>query len=173
MGIVCVLVILQPDFSTATVIFITSGTMFFLAGADLRQIGIALTVAVVAGGLLIQLPSLSYAQDRIDSFAAGFEDLLQTSYHTQQALIAFIYGGWTGVGLGEGEMKFGALPAPHTDSVFAVIGEELGVIGAVTVVLIYIVFVWRGFQIARNASDAFGSLLASGVTIWIAAQGIA
>jgi len=171
-GIVCVLVILQPDFSTATVIFITSGTMFFLAGADLRQIAIALTFAVVSGGLLIQLPSLSYAQERIDSFVAGFQDLLQTSYHTQQALIAFIYGGWTGVGLGEGEMKFGALPAPHTDSVFAVIGEELGVIGAVTIVLIYIAFVWRGFQISRNASDAFGALLASGVTIWIAAKAL-
>ena len=171
-GIVCVLVILQPDFSTATVIFITSGTMFFLAGADLRQIAIALTFAVVSGGLLIQLEPLAYAQDRIDSFAAGFQDLLQTSYHTQQALIAFIYGGWTGVGLGEGEMKFGALPAPHTDSVFAVIGEELGVVGAVTVVLIYIAFVWRGFHISRNASDAFGALLASGVTIWIAAKAL-
>lgn len=171
-GIVCVLVILQPDFSTATVIFVTSGMMFFLAGADMRQIVIALAAGLGGGIAMIQHPSLSYAQDRIDSFAAGFNDLLQTSYHTQQALIAFIYGGWTGVGLGEGQAKFGALPAPHTDSVFAVIGEELGVLGAAAVLLIYIIFVWRGFRIARNAPDAFGSLLAAGVTIWIAVKAL-
>lgn len=171
-GIVCVLVILQPDFSTATVIFVTSGTMFFLAGADMRQIAIALAIGLGGGFLMIQHPSLSYAQERIDTFTAGFNDLLQTSYHTQQALIAFIYGGWTGVGLGESQAKFGALPAPHTDSIFAVVGEELGVIGAALILIVYIVFVWRGFRIARNAPDAFGSLLAAGVTIWIASKAL-
>lgn len=171
-GIVCVLVILQPDFSTATVIFVTSGTMFFLAGADMRQIAIALAIGLGGGFLMIQHPSLSYAQERIDTFTAGFNDLLQTSYHTQQALIAFIYGGWTGVGLGESQAKFGALPAPHTDSIFAVVGEELGVIGAALILVVYIVFVWRGFRIARNAPDAFGSLLAAGVTVWIACKAL-
>ena len=75
--------------------------------------------------------------------------------------------GWTGVGLGQGRQKFGFLPAPHTDSIFAVIGEELGVVGAAFVVFLFIILVFRGFTISRRASDSFGSLLAAGVTIWI------
>lgn len=172
--IVTGLVILQPDLSTAMVIFITSGIMFFLAGADLRQIAIVGAIIVVVG--LSSLPLLQrfapYAPDRITTWVAGISDLTQTSYHIQQAVIALQYGGWTGLGLGESEMKFGALPAPHTDSIFAVIGEELGVIGAAVVIALYVAFCLRGFQIARRATNAFGSLLAAGITIWVATKAL-
>jgi cell division protein FtsW len=76
-------------------------------------------------------------------------------------------GGWTGMGLGQGRQKYGFLPAPHTDSIFAVIGEELGVLGASLVVFLFIVLVFRGFTISSRARDSFGSLLAAGITVWI------
>ena len=79
---------------------------------------------------------------------------------------------WTGVGLGNGRQKFGFLPAPHTDSIFAVIGEEMGIIGAAVVVILYVVLVIRGFQIARRSVDSFGGLLAAGLTVWIAAKAL-
>jgi cell division protein FtsW len=87
-------------------------------------------------------------------------------------VLAIIEGGWFGVGLGAGRQKFGYLPAPHTDSIFASIGEELGFFGAAMVILLYAVFVFRGFVIAYRAKDAFGSLLAAGVTIWLVVQAL-
>lgn len=172
-GIVSGLVMLQPDLSTAAVIMIVSGTMFFLAGADTRQVVVGLLIAVIAGWLVTQFGLLpSYAEDRVSTYVAGFSDLTQANYHVQQAVIAFRNGGWTGVGLGNGRQKFGFLPAPHTDSIFAVIGEELGVIGAALVVLLYVSLVIRGFQIARRAADPFGALLAAGLTIWIVSKAL-
>jgi cell division protein FtsW len=172
-SIVSGLVIAQPDLSTAVVIFITSGLMFFLAGADIRQIVVSLLAVVIMGYTVISFKLLPpYAVDRINTYVAGITDLTQTSYHTQQALIAFFSGGWTGVGLGESHQKFLAIPAPHTDTIFAVIGEELGILGASVVVLLYLAFIVRGFQIAKWADNAFRSLLAAGVTIWIATKAI-
>ena len=169
--IVTGLVVLQPDLSTAAVIFMTSGVMYFLAGADLRQLGVIAVLIVVVGMSGYQfLPD--YARERVDSFQAGISDPTQANYHTQQALIALYYGGWTGVGLGESEQKFLALPAPHTDSIFAVIGEELGVIGTLAVIGMYIAFAVRGFQISRRAHTAFGALLAAGITIWVAIKAL-
>jgi cell division protein FtsW len=169
-GIVGVLVMLQPDLSTAAVIFGTSAVMFYLAGADMRQILIALAIAFFTGLLMLQF--FPYQLERVESFLDGLTDPLQTSWQVQQALSAFYAGGWTGRGLGEGLQKFRALPAPHTDSIFAVIGEELGVLGAVIVLAMYLAFVIRGFQIARRAPDAFGSLLAGGITIWVAGKAL-
>ncbi|MCS7071440.1 MAG: FtsW/RodA/SpoVE family cell cycle protein, partial [Anaerolinea sp.] len=159
------LVMLQPDLSTAATIFVVAGVMYFLAGANLYHLAGVGAVLGLGGYLLSQ--RFSYAQDRVSSFASGLTDLTQTSYHTQQAIIAFINGGWTGVGLGQGRQKFGFLPAPHTDSIFAVIGEELGVLGAMFVVALFIVFVFRGLSIARRTHDPFGGLLAAGITIWV------
>jgi cell division protein FtsW len=144
--------------------------MFFLAGADIIQLAL---VGVVAGGVVLALgEKLNYAQSRLSSYLAGASDLTQANYHVQQAVIAFMNGGWTGVGLGEGRQKFGFLPAPHTDSIFAVIGEELGVLGAVVVVLLYVFLIIRGYQIARRSGDPFGALLASGITTWVAIKAL-
>jgi len=172
-GIVGGLVMLQPDLSTAAIIFITSGIMFFLAGADMKQLAVAGILAGVIGFVVARLGLLpSYAEDRVSSFLSGVNNLTQAHYQVQQAIIAFLNGGWTGVGLGEGRQKFGFLPAPHTDSIFAVIGEELGVIGATVVVLLYVAFVIRGFQVSRRAADPFGALLAAGLTVWVVSKAL-
>ncbi len=169
-GIVGLLVMLQPDLSTAAVIFATSGIMFFLAGASILQIGLAAAVAAVLGIIMIQV--FPYASERVADFSSGITDLTQTDYHTLQVLIAFQNGGWTGRGIGESLQKFQALPAPHTDSIFAVIGEELGLLGAGFVVLLFIAFVMRSFMIANRVRDPFGALLASGIAIWVAVKAL-
>ncbi len=164
------LVALQPDLSTTVTIFIVGGVMYFLAGANILHLG-GVMGAMAVGGYLVA-DRLNYAQGRFGSFIAGLTDVTKTNYQAQQAIIAFLNGGWTGVGLGQGLQKFGALPTPHTDSIFAVIGEELGFIGAMFVIALYVFFVIRGLQIARRAHDPFGALLASGVTLWIITKAI-
>lgn len=169
-GIIGALLMLQPDLSTAAIVFISAGTMFFLAGAEPMQL---LFAGITAGGVgWILAQRLSYAQDRVQTFLSGIVDITQANYQTQQAIIAFSNGGWLGVGIGGSSQKFGFLPAAHTDSIFAIIGEELGIVGAGIVILLYIAFVVRGFQIARRAQDPFGALLASGLTIWVVSQAI-
>lgn len=170
LGVVCGLVMLQPDLSTAATIFVVAGMLFFLGGANLYHLTVIGLIMGTGGFVLSQ--QFSYAQDRVTSFTAGLTDLTQTAYHAQQAIIAFINGGWTGVGLGQGRQKFGFLPAPHTDSIFAVIGEELGVVGAAFVVIMFVIFVWRGLSIARRARDPFGSLLAAGITLWVISKAL-
>ncbi len=169
-GLVGGLILLQPDLSTAATIFITAGLMYFLAGANLMHLGIVLSVMGGAGFLLSQ--RLGYAQGRVSTYIAGLTDLTQTNYHAQQAIIAFLNGGWTGVGLGQGRQKFGFLPAPHTDSIFAVIGEELGVLGAGFIVLLFVLVIVRGLQVARRCANPFGALLAAGITLWIATKAL-
>jgi cell division protein FtsW len=169
-GLVAGLVALQPDLSSSAIIGLTAVIMYFLAGARIWHLATALIIAsVLAFGFIQTQP---YAQERLASYQASLLDPTQANYHTQQAIIAFVNGGWFGVGLGQGEQKFGFLPAPHTDSIFAVIGEELGVVGASIVVLLFIAFVIRGFQIARRAVDSFGALLVIGFTLWVAIQAL-
>ncbi|MGB7341645.1 MAG: putative peptidoglycan glycosyltransferase FtsW [Phototrophicaceae bacterium] len=171
LSLVVIPIALQPDFSTVVIIGITTGTMFFLAGARIWHLAIIGVIGIILGVFVVQ--NYSYAQDRVDTYIASLADPTEANYHTQQVITAFVTGGWTGKGLGQGTQKFNnALPAPHTDSIFAVIGEELGVIGASFVVLLFITFVIRGFQIARRAIDPFGSLLAIGLTLWVAVQAL-
>ncbi len=172
-GVVAGLIFMQPDFSTAAIIIVTSTVMFFLAGADLRQLlgtfGLTSLVMLMVTWLGL-LPD--YVPNRVTTYLAGVTDLTQANYHVQQAIIAFLNGGWTGVGLGNGRQKFGFLPATHTDSIFAVIGEELGVLGMTFILLLYVLLVLRGFYVARRARDPFGALLAAGLTVWIAVKAL-
>ncbi|MBZ0281976.1 MAG: putative lipid II flippase FtsW [Anaerolineae bacterium] len=171
-SIVAVLVLLQPDISTAATIIVVAGIMFFLAGADLIQMAVAGAIVGLVGVIWLTNLGPDYAQGRLDSFVSGSSDITQADYHVQQAIIAFSNGGLTGAGLGQGKQKFANLPAPHTDSIFAVIGEELGLVGASVVVALYVALVFRGFQVARRSVDNFGSLLAAGLTIWIAIKAL-
>jgi cell division protein FtsW len=171
-GIVAALILAQPDISTAATIILVAGIMFFLAGADLVQMGVAGVIAVAIAVVYIGYVGPNYAQGRVTSYLSGTSDVTQAHYQVKQAIVAFTNGGLTGVGLGQGKQKFGNLPAPHTDSIFAVIGEELGLLGASLVVALYIALVVRGLQIARRSVDNFGSLLAAGVTIWIAIKAL-
>ncbi len=164
------LIVSQPDLSSAAIVALTAGVMFFVAGANMLHIGAVVGLAGAVGFIVVE--SRPYAQQRIADFLAGFSDVTLSDYHTLQAITAFLRGGWIGVGIGHSEQKFGALPAPHTDSIFAILGEELGVLGAALVVALYIVFAIRGFQIARRAKDTFGSLLCVGFTSWVIIQAL-
>ncbi len=169
-GLFSFLIVLQPDLSSAAIVALTAGVMYFVAGANLLQIG---AVGGLATGLgLLVIETYPYAQIRVANFVASFSDVTLSDYQTLQAITAFLRGGWLGVGIGHSEQKFGALPAPHTDSIFAIIGEELGVLGAAVVVALYIAFAIRGFQLARRAKDTFGSLLCVGFTAWVIIQAL-
>ncbi len=169
-GVIAYLIVLQPDLSSAAIVVLTAGVMFFVAGANVAHIGAVGASALTLG--IVVLQSWQYAQDRIANFLVGLTDITLTDYHTLQAITAFVRGGWFGVGVGQSQQKFGALPAPHTDSIFAIIGEELGVMGAAVVVALYIAFAIRGFQTARLAKDNFGALLCVGFTSWVIIQAL-
>lgn len=165
------LIIAEPDLSTAALILITSAIMFFLAGADWLQMGITGIVFVVAGGFAIT--HINYAALRLQSWLDVIRDPVQAhASHAQNVIIAFLNGGLTGVGLGSGYQKFYNLSVPHSDSIFAVIGEELGLIGCAVVIGLFVVFMLRGFRVARRAPDMFGSLMAAGITTLIMAQAL-
>lgn len=173
-GAVGGLIVLQPDLSTAAIIVLTAATMFFIAGANLVQI---VLIAVGAVGLGYFLATqLDYARQRLIDHVDQMNDLKLASWHVQQAVIAFRASGsredsfgpnWFGVGLGQSSQKFGFLPAAHTDSIFAIIGEELGVFGCLVVILLFVLFVWRAFHIGIESKEPFGQMLATGIAAWI------
>jgi cell division protein FtsW len=109
---------------------------------------------------------------RINSYLTSLDNPLESSYHIQRTLEAVVKGGWFGVGIGQADTKFTGLPLAPTDSIFAVIAEETGIIGGFIMVLLYTVLIWRGFVIARNATDQLGSLMAFGLTIWIGLEAL-
>lgn len=169
-GLVCALIVVQPDLSQAVLVAMISFTLFFVAGADWRQF---LFVGVAAAAVFILLMiTLPHAAERLADFANAIRDPTQAGWHVQQTLIALGRGGVFGVGLGEGTQKFGALPAAHTDGVFAIVGEELGLIGALAVVAMLGLMTWRGFRTAARARDTYGFLLAAGITCWFAYQAL-
>ncbi|NDJ86857.1 MAG: FtsW/RodA/SpoVE family cell cycle protein, partial [Chloroflexi bacterium] len=145
-GIVAVLIILQPDISTAASIIATALTMFFLAGASWPQISVVAFGAAFASWTIAT--QFDYARQRIEGHLVAIENLTLANDHVQAAIVAFLDGGLFGVGLGEGQQKY-VIPFPHTDSVFAVIGEELGLFGCFVVIALYVIMVFRGFTISR------------------------
>jgi cell division protein FtsW len=170
-GTVAGLILMQPDVDPAALILVTATGMFLLAGADWMQIGLVLLAFIVAGVLAIA--QFSYARDRFDAFVTLWRDPIQSNAsQAQNAIISFLNGGMTGVGLGESRQKFQYLQAPHTDSIFAVIGEELGLLGCALVVGLFVMLMIRGFRIARNAPDMYGSLMAAGITISIVVKAL-
>src|SRR5919109_1435286 len=170
LGIIGGLIYLQPDISAAGTVLILGGLLFFLAGADIRQIVFLLFLAVFIGWVVVQFSATG--QDRVASFLAGLQDPTHASYHVQRSLEAVIKGGIFGVGLGQADTKLTGLPFAPTDSIFAVIVEELGLFGAVLLMSLYAVLVWRGLIIARRAPDMLGTLLASGITFWIGIEAL-
>jgi cell division protein FtsW len=169
-GAVAGAILLEPDLSAAITVVLVGVTMYFLAGADILQMGLAGLLGGGAGFLVVQASDTG--RSRLVDYLAGLEDLTKTDWHVQQALIAFIKGGWFGRGLGSSYQKFGFLPTPHTDSVFAIVGEEIGVIGCIAVIALFVGFVWRGLKIAREAQDDLGAVLAAGITCWIAYEAL-
>jgi len=171
LGFVTGLIILQPDFGTAVLIVSTALVMFFLAGADLLQLAIG---SVVSGATLVFLISQSsYASERMRSFMEGMIDPVGLgNYQVRQALIALGFGGVFGRGLGQSSQKLRFLPMAHTDSIFAVLGEELGLIGCLVVVALFTALAYRGFRIALKCPDSYGMVLAAGLTSWLIVEAL-
>jgi cell division protein FtsW len=169
-GVICGLIVLQPDLSTALLIAMVSFTLFFVAGADGRQIAV---FGVIGAVILVFLVTwLPHASSRINSWREALRDPELASYQVKQAFIALTNGGMWGVGLGQGEQKFGFLPAAHTDGIFAVVGEELGLMGSLLIISLFILFIWRGLRTAWMARDSYGAMLALGITSWLGYQAL-
>jgi cell division protein FtsW len=170
LGIIGGLIYLQPDLSAAGTVLVLGGLLFFLAGADIKQIVFLLILAIFMGWVIVQFSVTG--QDRVASFLAGLQDPTHASYHVQRSFEAVIKGGFFGVGLGQADTKLTGLPFAPTDSIFAVVAEELGLFGSMLLMCLYATLVWRGLVIARRAPDMLGTLLASGVTFWIGMEAL-
>jgi cell division protein FtsW len=168
LGMIGGMIYLQPDLSATATIFLLGGLLFFLAGGDLRQIVFLLIIALVVGWLVVQVSPTG--RERLAAYLDGIKDPTQASYHVRRSFEAIVKGGWFGVGIGRADTKLTGLPVPPTDSIFAVIAEELGVFGVLCTVTLYGALIWRGLRIAQKAPDMLGSLLAAGLTFWIAAE---
>jgi cell division protein FtsW len=168
LGVVGGLIILQPDLSATATIFIIGGIMFFLAGGDLRQIVIFLLVGIVVGWVVFTFHPTG--SQRLSEYLISIRDFTQAPLHLSRSLEALVKGGWFGVGIGRADTKLTGLPVPPTDSIFAVIGEEVGIVGSTAVVLLNVILLWRGLKIAQNAPDGLGRLLAAGLSIWLALE---
>jgi cell division protein FtsW len=168
LGMVVGLVMLEPDLGTSLIITSIAMILYFYSGAPLKHfmfmvpmlLVVVLTLAVIA----------PYRMQRLTTFFNRQADPLGSSYHIQQVLLGLGSGGWTGVGIGKSRQKYEYLPEANTDSIFAIIGEETGFIGAMLVISVYLSIIWRGYAIALRAKEIFGRLLALGITSWVAVQ---
>jgi cell division protein FtsW len=167
-GGIMLLLLLQPATTTSILIFGASILMYFTAGARMSFLIIAVFIAAVAVSLLVYFSP--YRFERVLAFLNPERDPLGSSYHINQAQIAIGAGGLFGVGFGQSTTKLKFLPEPIGDSIFAIIAEELGFVGASLVVLVFLVFVWRGFYIAKRAPDTFSRVLVSGFVSLIGLQ---
>lgn len=166
-GIVLGLVLLENDLGSAIIIAGFATAMFFTAGANIMQF----LLATACGGLIFLKEALSsYRYYRVADFLHPFKDIMGINLQLYQALLALGSGGWFGLGLGASRQKTGYLPFPYTDSIFPVIGEELGFIGCALIVLLFLFLAFRGFRLARRTPDLYGALLATGITTWLILQ---
>ena len=166
-----ILIIAQPDISAMLTVMVLGIILFFVGEGDWRVLaGLALlgaTILALVYYLAEPLFGVEYISARLDTFLAGFNDMTKISEHIRHSLSAVIRGGWFGNHLGEGTSKYIGLPVPWTDSIFAVIVEETGLIGGAFVIGLYLVILWRGLKIADEAEDLTGKLLVTGLTAWI------
>ncbi len=168
LSIVGFLIIKQPDTGTLGLIFLMSLSVFFASGASIAHLGYLFLAGLLF--LFILIKTAPYRMQRFLVYINPEHDPLGFGYQMTQALLAIGSGGILGVGLGHSRQKFNYLPEPVTDSIFAVLGEELGLIGAVVVVGLFLMVAWRGLKIAKSAPDEFGKLVAVGITSWIVFQ---
>lgn len=168
LGVFVGLIMLEPDLGTAMIITLTSLAMFFYSGAALQNFLLILPViAMGATSLALFSP---YRFKRLLTFFNPENDPLGASYHIRQAIIAIGSGGLFGLGLGQSRQKYEYLPEANTDSIFAIIGEEIGFVGCIALIAIYVFLLWRGFRVARRIEDPFGRNLALGIITWIGIQ---
>jgi cell division protein FtsW len=166
--LVAALVIAEPDLGTAIVVVAIGLAMYFVAGARLVEFAAlgGLATICVAAVAVVQ----PYRLLRLVTFLDPWSDPQKAGFQTIQSIYGLALGGPLGEGLGAGKEKFGFLPAPYTDSIFAVLGDELGLLGTLAVVVLFLVIAFKGVRIALSAPDPTGTLLATGVTVWLVFQ---
>lgn len=170
LGVLALLVMLQPDLGTTVLLGVLGFGLLFVAGAPLRHLipmGMVGTTLAIGAGL-----ASPYRRVRLLAFMDPWKDPLVTGYHTIQSLIALGSGGWFGVGLGASRQKWMYVPNAHTDFIYAILGEEMGLLGTFAVLGMFAFLTYLGIRIARCAPDRFGMLIASGITIWMATQAL-
>jgi cell division protein FtsW len=170
-ALACTLLVLEPDLGATVVLVTTSLALLFLAGARLRDLCVAAVAAVV--GLAVLIAAAGYRQDRISAWLEPWDNALDSGYQLVNSFIAIGSGTWFGVGIGQGVQKMHYLPEPHTDFVFAVLAEEVGLIGATVVVVLFSILVYRAFDLGRRAMVAelpFHGLLATGIGLSLGLQ---
>ena len=167
-GVLLVLIGKEPDLGTPVLIFGVSILMLFVAGADVRWLFGALAAALPV--VAIELWRKPYRRARLLSFLSPFENMKGAGYQLSQSLLAVGSGGWFGKGFGASKLKLMYLPTPHTDFIFPVVCEELGLVGAALILGLFAALLVRGIRIARAAPNLFGTLLACGITFSLALQ---
>ena len=173
LGFIALLLLAEPDFGAASVLFIAGFGILFVAGARLRYVLLAAVAGAAAMALLVLL--VPYRMARVTSFLDPWADPYNSGFQLTQSLIAIGRGEWFGVGLGESVQKLFYLPEAHTDFLFAVLAEELGLVGVAATLALFIGLVWRSFWIAQLASRAnlkFQAYLAAGFGIWLGCQAL-
>ncbi len=168
LGFFFIPILFQPDFGTVMVILAVTFTMLFIAG--LRKKFLFLSILAIIPFIALAISFAEYRTRRIIAFLNPWEDPSGAGFQAVQSFYAFGRGGFWGAGLGESSQKLYRLPEAHTDFIFSVIGEELGFVGTTAIVLLFLIFIWRGFLTAYQAKDPFGTHLATGLTLLIGLQ---
>ncbi len=162
------LILAEPDLGTAVILAGSSLSLYFVSGGSLIILSLAGIIGFLAGiGLILLSP---YRKERLLTFLDISRDPLGASYHVRQVLLALGSGGMFGLGVGASRQKYEYLPEAMTDSIFAIIGEELGFLGGLFLLIAFLILIYRGMEVARRAPDQFGQLLATGIIAWIAIQ---
>ena len=164
------MIMLQPNMLTAFTLVFIAGGMLLVSGIRVTHLGLLAGAAGIAGAALIFTDTEGYRFSRITSFLDPFEHALEEGWQVVQSLLALGTGGLTGLGLGNSIQKNLYLPEPQNDFILAIIGEELGLVGVMCLMAVYMVLIWRGCHIAINAMDYMGMMMASGITILIGVQ---
>lgn len=170
MGAACALIMMQPDLGTAMALAGTTVVMLWSAGARKTHMAMLIIfgIALIVAAIVLE----PYRMERLLAFLDPWQDAQDTGFQTVQSLLAIGSGGLAGVGLGFGRAKMFYLPERHTDFIFAILAEELGFIGGAVVIILFLLFVWRGLKVAVSFPESFGSLLAIGVTSMVGIQAI-
>ena len=169
-GVFCGLIVIEPDLGTVIALVLVIGTILVVSGAPLR--------VLAGGGAIISALALAaiwvtpYRRERFLAFLDPWQDAQGTGYQTVQAMMGLASGGWFGTGLGQGVAKVNYLPEAHTDMIFAIVGEELGLMGASAIVGAYLAFAYAGLRVALRCKDPFGKRLAAGMTALVSGQAL-
>jgi len=171
-GALAILMLLQPDIGTLSILTLTSFALYYVGGGKMKHILICAAIGVLGLFILVRLPNQSYRLDRFRCFVDSSRDTGSACYQINQSLIAVGSGGIFGKGLGESRQKFLYLPEVQNDFIFSIIAEETGLVGSTIVIILFVLIFYRGWVIARRLSDPYGRNIVVGVIVWVTGQAV-